>query len=181
MKPLPVALLSILLLHGAAAVAQGVYVIQGESGPVFSDKPQPGARELRLPPLNVVTPPARPDAAPAAAPAESVVPQGEASAYRSFSIVQPENYASVPAGTAPFAVRLAVDPPLQAGLGHAFVVRINGRMVAQRFTASEFTIAPEFWGEVPPPPTPSLQLDASIIDRAGRELNKAGPVRFFMH
>jgi len=180
---LPATMLALLLLHGSTLPAQGVYVTPGEKGPVFSDKPQPGAREVLLPPLNVVAPP---PVAPHAVPTSAKAPEkdGENSAaaltYRSFAIVQPANYGSVLANTALFEVRLAVDPPLQSGEGHAFAVSIDGRPVGQRLSANEFIVPPEFWGDTLPSPAQSLQLDASIVDRAGRELARAEPVRFFM-
>ena len=183
-------ILVILLLPGAALQAQGVYVTPGANGPVFSDKPQPGAREVTLPPLNVVAPPPRPVATPAAQEgAKDEVKDGAKDAirpaavlfdYRAFSIVQPENDGSVLANTALFEVRVAVDPPLQLGEGHAFAVSIDGRRVGQRFTANEFMIPPEFWGDVVAPPGQRLQLDAAIVDGDGRELRKADPVSFFM-
>jgi hypothetical protein len=184
MKSILLAIFSLLLLQGSALRAQGVYVTAGEKGPVFSDKPQPGDREVILPPLNVVTPPteAKPvgAAVPVATRGDSASHEAQAPAYRSFSVVQPENYGSVLANTALFEVRVAVDPPLQLALGHAFSVSINGRPVGQRFTASEFMVPPEFWGDTVPSSGQSLQLDASIVDRDGRELSKAEPVRFYM-
>ena len=187
MKPL---LIIVILLHCPALQAQGVYVTPGANGPVFSDKPQPGARELTLPPLNVVAPPPRPVASPTAQESardevkdgakDAARPAAALFAYRAFSIVQPENDGSVLANTALFEVRVAVDPPLQIGAGHAFAVSIDGRAVGQRFTANEFIIPPEFWGDTVPPPGQRLQLDAVIVDRDGRALSKAEPVRFFM-
>ncbi|WP_301102977.1 hypothetical protein [Propionivibrio sp.] len=177
-------LFSALLLQNVALQAQGVYVTQGEKGPVFSDKPQPGAREVSLPPLNVVAPPQEPKAAAtgnaAATSSNRVSPDATAVAYRTFSIVSPESDGSVVANTALFEVRVAVDPPLQLGEGHVFAVSINGRPVSQRFTANEFMIPPEFWGDALPPPNQSMQLDASIVDGDGRVLKRAAPVRFFM-
>lgn len=172
--------LALVLLPGSLAQAQGVYVTPGENGPLFSDQPRPGARALNLPPLTIVAPP--PVAAPAAPAVDSPVDQPAAApfAYRAFSIVQPANYGSVLANTALFEVRVAVDPPLQLGAGHAFAVRINGRAVDARFAASEFMIPPEFWGDVAPPAGQLMQVDASIVDRDGRELKQADPVRFFM-
>lgn len=172
-----------LMVQNTMLKAQGVYVTPGEKGPVFSDKPQPGAREVILKPLNVMAPP--PESRGAAPVAESardngVMPDTAALAYRSFSVVSPENDGSVLANTAIFEVRVAVDPPLQLGERHAFVVSINGRPVAQRFTANEFMIPPEFWGDTLPPPNQGVQLDASIVDGNGQVLKKAAPIRFFM-
>ena len=169
-----------LATHGAVQ-AQGVYVTPGEKGPVFSDKPQPGAKEVTLPPLNVMPPPRETTVpAPAAPAAGDYAGPATASAYRRFFVAFPENEGSVLANTAVFEVRLAVEPPLQLGEGHAFMVSINGRPVERRFTATEFMIPPEFWGDILPPPNQYMQLDATIVDRDGRVLKDAAPVRFFM-
>lgn len=172
-----------LLLLSATLQAQGVYVTPGANGPVFSDKPQPGAKPVTLQPLNVVAPPPKPKAATIVKTPdqdERAKPDAAISTYRSFSIVSPESGGSVVANTAIFEVRVAIDPPLQLGDGHAFAVSINGRAVDQRFTATEFMIPPEFWSDTLPPANQQLQLDASIVDFNGQVLKKAAPVRFYM-
>ena len=171
-------------LCSTGAQAQGIYVSPGPNGPLFSNQPQPGAKEILLPPLTVVAPAkevkvAPPVSGPTGAserPAAAAAP----AAYRSFSIVYPENDGSVLANTAIFEVRVAIDPPLEIGEGHAVVVSVNGHLVEQRFTADEFTLPPELWTATLPPPNQKIQLDASIVDRKGRLLKKAVPVRFFM-
>ncbi len=165
----------------AAAVAQGVYVTRGENGPVFSDKPQSGAKEVTLKPLNVVpsTPvmPARPDSlAPGKPPGRSGAPA--ANAYQHFSIVSPVDNGSVLGDTSLLEVRLSVDPPLSLGEGHAFVVRINGRFIEQRFTSTEFVIPPEFWEDGYLPANSRMQVDASIVDGAGQVVMRAAPAVF---
>lgn len=172
-------LMLFLLLHCPALLAQGVYVTPGEKGPVFSDKAQPGAREVSLPPLNVMEP--LPPAAKPIAPdggAERAKPDTAAPAYRNFSIVQPENDSGVTANDAVFAVRLDVEPPLAQG--HAFSLSINGRAVNRRFTSTEFLIPREFWGDEAPPNNQSVQLEASIVDAQGKVLRRAAAVRFVM-
>lgn len=174
------------LLLAAPALAQGVYVTEGKNGPVYSDKPQAGARELTLPPLNVVDPPPvpaktqQPSPPAAGAPAKPPAAAAELVAYRTFAIVWPEDDGSVLANTAIFEVRVAVDPPLQLGARHAYAVSVNGRPVDARFTAEEFMIPPEFWGDELPPPNQLMQLDASIVDGDGRVLKSAAPVRFYL-
>lgn len=169
--------------HVGPSWAQGVYMTRGENGPVFSDKPQSGAKQLSLKPLTIVPPArdSRSSALPANAPAvESSKPEVLVPGYRRFVIVSPEDGGSVLANTAVFEVRLDVEPPLQLGAGHGFVVNINGRPVNQRFTASEFMIPPEFWGEFLPPVNQAMQLDASLVDGNGQVLKRAAPVRFYM-
>lgn len=188
MKPFSavVFLFVVLLVQGAGVQAQGVYMTPGPNGPVFSDKPQPGAQEVTLKPLNVVPAVRQQKSEAPAAPVVTPITDGTAAAeavasdYRKFEIVFPESNGSVVANTAVFEVRVAVDPPLLLGDRHAIVVSINGRTVGQRFTANEFMIPPEFWDDQLPPPNQEMQLDASIIDGNGQVLKKAAPVRFFV-
>lgn len=162
--------------------AQGVYVTRGANGPVFSDTPQSGGKEVTLRPLNVVpsTPaaPTRADSLPSGKPpGHSSVSVAEA--YRHFSIVSPADNGSVLGDTSLLEVRLAVDPPLLLGEGHAFVVRINGRFVEQRFTSTEFVIPPDFWEAGYLPANSRMQVDASIVDGAGQIVMRAAPVEFY--
>lgn len=177
-------------LQIASSHAQGVYVTHGENGPVFSDKPQSGAKEITLQPLNVMAAPTTSPSSPSRAGAGvdgSATASGRAdeqraaarSSYLSFTIVAPENESSVIINTGMFDVRLASNPPLQIGEGHAFMVSINGRPVGQRYTANEFIIPPEFWGGNIPM-NQFAQLDASLVDGSGRVLIRAASVRFFM-
>jgi hypothetical protein len=52
--------------------------------------------------------------------------------------------------------------------------------VGQRFTANEFMIPPEYWGDSLPPANQSWQLDAFITDADGLVIKRAAPVRFHM-
>jgi hypothetical protein len=178
-------------LQGAPASAQGVYVTHGQNGPIFSDKPQSGAKEVTLQPLNVMAAPKAvpPSASPANAPvASSLQESGRAaerravaakSNYLSLLIVAPENEGSVIANTGFIEVRLASDPPLQLGEGHAYTLSVNGRPLGQRFTTTDLVIPPEFWGGTVPM-NQFAQLDASLVDGSGNVLIRANPVRFFM-
>ena len=176
-------LFSVLCVWSTASFAQGVYVKQGPNGPVFSDQPAAGAKEVTLKPLNVMpAPPAEAKDTNEAGPKVITVDttkQAPASDYDRFQIVSPENDGSTVANTAVFEVRLAVNPPLRLAEQHAFVISLNGRPVNQRFTATEFMVPPEFWEELPPP-NQAMQLDASIIDGKGQILKRADPVRFYL-
>jgi len=165
-----------LSLCAATLLAQTVYRTHDASGPVFSDKPLPGAQTIELKPLNVIESP--PAGASTAAPSSPVQPP--AAAYRSFAIVFPENDGSVLTNTAVFEVRVVAEPALMLADGHAFTVRIDGKPVGQRFTASEFMIPDEFWGDELPPANQRIQLDAAIVDRSGAVLKQAPPIQFYL-
>ncbi|MEF8718348.1 MAG: hypothetical protein V5B44_11710 [Candidatus Accumulibacter necessarius] len=170
-------------LLAVQALAQEVFVTRGAGGPVYSDKPQPGSRSVTLPELNVS--PAVP-VTKAAVPAARKTPDeaGNRAAavpgYQKFSIVFPENNGSVAANTALFEVRVALEPALQLGEGHAIMVSVNGRPVGQRFTATEFMIPPEFWGDTLPPANQRHQVDAAIVDSSGAVIKRAEPVTFYL-
>ena len=171
------------LVCAAGVQAQGVYVTPGANGPVYSDKPQSGGKPVALQPLNVVAQPPKAVGEPIAKTSEqhsAAKLDAVAADYRSFAVVSPEDGGSVAANTAVFEVRVAIDPPLQLGEGHAFSVNINGRPVGLRYTATEFMIPPEFWGDTLPPANQAMQLDAYVVDLNGQVLKKAAPVRFFM-
>ena len=70
-------LFSIVMAHTTTAVGQGVYVTPGDQGPVFSDKPQRGAKEVTLPPLTIVAPPKKTKASKEA---KSAAPEASAPA-----------------------------------------------------------------------------------------------------
>ena len=162
-------------------LAQGVYVTRGANGPVFSDKPNAGAKEMTLRPLTVV-PATRPSRE---APLDEVTPpardeakkESAAPVYRSLVIASPQDGGSVAANSA-MEVRLIVEPPLLLGDGHAFAVAINGRQVSQRFTATEFSLPAAFWDGGLPPANQPMQLEVSIVDGNGKRLFSATPVRF---
>lgn len=170
----------------AEVPAQSVYVTRGENGPVFSDKPQAGAKELTLKPLTVIPAPqgnvpankaGSPSGGPDARQAERKPPEASAP-YRSLTVVEPADGGSVAGDTSLLEVRLAVDPPLLLAEGHAFIVRIDGQPVDQRFTATEFVIPPAFWPEGFLPANRGVQLEVAVIDGNGQVVMRAAPVRF---
>lgn len=169
------------LLLAMPIAAQEVFVTRGTQGPVYSDRPQPGSSRVTLPELNVTqpVPVTRNTTPPAPRTADETRGQEAAApAYQRLAIVFPEDNGAVAANTAVFEVRVAVEPPLQIGQGHAIMVSIDGRPVGRRFTANEFTIPPEFWNDTLPPPNQLHQVDAAIVDRDGAILRRARPVSF---
>ncbi len=182
------ALLSFVLACSTGLAQQGVYVTQGEKGPTFSDKPQAGAKEMKLKPLSVVpaVPVPPPDKKAGAGSPEAGFGQGDRkggdrrtnSPYRSFSILAPQDNGSIAGDTSTFEVRLEVDPPLALAEGHAFVVRVNGRFVERRFILTDFLIPPEFWEDGYLPANQGMELEASIVDDNGQIVMRAAPVTF---
>lgn len=163
------------------AFAQTVYESKSGQGRVFSDRPEPGARAIELRPLNVVEPiKGGATQAPAGDKDGKEKPGKEvAPGYRSFAVVFPEADGSVAINNGTFQINLRSDPPLQIGQGHAFTVRLNGRQVPGRYTATEFMVPQEFFGDAAPAVSVQrYQLDASIVDATGATVTTAAPVQF---
>jgi hypothetical protein len=174
-----------LMFFCAEIPAQGVYVTRDKNGPVFSDKPQAGSRELKLTPLTVI--PAMPTSGTNKAQSSSDrsdskqterEPPEIAVPYRSLAVIAPADGASVAGDVSFLEVRLAVDPPLLRTEGHAFIVHIDDRPVDQYFTATEFVIPPGFWPEGYMPSGQRMQLDVAVVDDSGQILMRAPSVNF---
>jgi hypothetical protein len=174
-----------LLFFCAEISAQGVYVTRDKNGPVFSDKPQAGSRELKLPPLTVI--PAVPTSGPDKAQSSSVRPDVRQTErkppeviapYRSLAVIAPADGISVAGDVSFLEVRLAVDPPLLRTEGHAFIVLIDGRSVDQYFTSTEFVIPPGFWPDGHMPSNRRMQLDVAIVDSSDQIVMRAPSVHF---
>ena len=145
------------LLAASGLPAQTIYESRDASGTrVFTDRPSAGAKPVELKPLNIVEPvplspasPAQPDPPPSAAPG-----------YRRFGIVFPEADGTV-------GINMAT-----------FEVRVNGRNIPGRFTATENMVPPEFFGDTLPAGSQQNVIEASVIDGQGNVVMRAAPVSF---
>jgi hypothetical protein len=185
MRPISCSWIHLLLVPAFLAVcpsfsqADTIYKSPGSKGPVYSDTPAPGSRALDLPPPNIAQPPPKPAPPPQEMAGEKPPAPPQAEPYRSFRITQPEDMGSAAADTANFEVRVAVEPPLQTKLGHAFVISLNGRPVGKRYFFNEMLVPPEFFGDTIEV-SQRFRLEASIVDRHGKVLMTAQPVEFTM-
>lgn len=177
MKRMSILVCGVLLI--GAATAQTVYESKSGQGKVYSDRPVPGGKPVDLKPLNVIEAMPVAPAAPKAV-AEEAKPATTAAAipYRNLAVVFPEAGGSVAANNATFEVRVSIDPPLQIAKGHAFSLRLDGRPVSGRYTATEMMIPPEFFGEVIPAGAQQHVLEVSVVDAQGSSLLSAAPVSF---
>lgn len=177
MKRMTMLVCGVLLI--GTAVAQTVYESKSGQGKVYSDRPLPGGKPVDLKPLNVIEATPVAPAAPKAA-AEDAKPavSAAATAYRSLTVVFPEAGGSVAANNATFEVRVSIDPPLQIAKGHAFSLRLDGRPVPGRYTATEMMVPPEFFGDVAPAGVQQHVLEVSVVDAQGGSLLTAAPVSF---
>ena len=166
------------LLLASVVMAQTVYESTSGQGRVYSDRPTTGSKPLELRPLNVIEPTHVAPASPKAAAPEEPKTVAPALAYRSLTVVFPEQGGSVASNTATFEVRVSIDPPLQIGKGHAFLLRFDGRTVGIRYTSTEMMVPPEFFGEAIPAGAQRHLLEVSVVDGQGGAVFAATPVDF---
>jgi hypothetical protein len=155
-------------LWSSAAVAQ-IYESQGKSGaPVFSGQPSPGAKQVDLPPLNVVnTPqPAQPLPAPATP------------SYERITIFSPAQQDTVYTNTGAFDVQVSVSPALQAG--DAFMVTLDGNVLPGRYTSANIALTAQDYISAA---ANSVQhsLAVAVVNSHGAVLLSSSPVTFYVH
>jgi len=159
------------VLVATLAAAQPVYESRDRAGPVFSDMPAPGAREVHLPPANVMD-------SPAATPLPASPPA--AAAYANLQITQPEDGGTVHSNTGQFSVALALEPPLRPEQGDALVVRLDGTVLPHRRSTLQFDVTVDEW-QMAARDQVEHTLEVAVVDRAGKPLLVAAPVRFYVH
>jgi len=159
------------LLVVTQLAAQPVYESRDRAGPVFSDVPSPGARELQLPPANLMD-------SSAATPLPASPPA--AAAYTSVQITQPADGGTVHSNTGQFAVALALEPPLRPERGDAIAVRLDGAVLPDRRTTLQFDVTADEW-QMAARDQVEHTLEVAVVDRAGEALLVSAPVRFYVH
>ena len=159
----------LILLSPALACAQ-VYECPGQGGPVFSDTPCPGGKQMDLGPPNVID-------TNAPSPQQAAT-QVTGSIYTTFSIVSPENGGTIHTNTGQFAVSLALTPALQGG--NASSVSLDGTQLPTLRYSLQFDITQEEWESAAAANVQHL-LQASVVDRAGNTLIAGTPVQFYVH
>jgi len=163
-------LLLALLLPIMASAQTTIYECQGNDGPMFSDRPCPGAKVLDLPSPNVID--------TGAPPAQSAPPQAVAPAYTAFSILQPGDRGTVHTNTGQFSVSLTLTPALQEG--NSIVVSLDGTQLPTLRSSLQFDITPDEWQEAATDTTRHT-LSATVVDGSASVLISANPVQFYAH
>jgi hypothetical protein len=161
----------LIVLSSTVAFAQAVYQCPGQDGPVFSDTPCPGGKQMDLGPPNVIDTNAPPQQQQAAT-------QAIASAYSAFAILSPENEGTIHTNTGQFTVSLALTPGLQGG--NAISVSLDGTQLPNLRYSLQFDITQEEW-ESAAAANVQHTLQAAVVDRAGNTLMAATAVQFYVH
>jgi len=163
--------LLVVLCIATVAAAQPVYETSDRDGPVFSDIPSSGAREIPLPQINLMDSPSTPAAAQ---PAPAMAP------YTAVQIIQPENGGTVHSNTGLFSMAVALSPDLRTERGDAIAIKLDGTVLPVRRITLQFDISSDEW-QMAAKDQVEHQVEVAVVDRAGMALLIATPVRFYAH
>jgi hypothetical protein len=155
----------LLLAACATAQAADIYRSTGEYGePVYSNKPQPGATKVEVPPLTIV---------PSVPVTESAQPAGQkprTDGYQQLAIVTPTEDAPVRDNAGNVRVGLQVRPPLQNG--DRIRIYLDGAAWGNPFRSTSITL-----NNVP---RGAHTLQAAIVGPAGAELVRSQRIIFYL-
>jgi hypothetical protein len=153
----------------ALGVSAAVYRWQGPDGQtVFSDRPQEGAEEIEVRPLQTV--PAYP-VSRGVSPGGGESPDADGGSYLSFEILSPAADASIRDNAGNVEISLLLEPALQ--VDHIIRFLLDGQPFGEGVTASAVTLANVDRG--------SHNLTAIITTAAGEEIARTDPVTFHLH
>lgn len=160
------------LLFAATTAAQPVYETRDDDGPVFSDLPSDGSREMVLPPIDAASPlpaaPVQPAAAAVAVP------------YQALSISEPESGGTVHSNTGQIPVRVSITPALRAAQGDVLVVSLDKTALPTMRSTLQFDVSAAEW-QLAAVDSVEHELQVSVIALSGKVLITSAPVRFYVH
>jgi hypothetical protein len=162
---------ALLTASSAASLAQTVFETRDKAGPVFSDKPSPGAVAVDVTPQNVVSPPQV--APPPPPPAASAAP-----AYRRLVITRPADQDMVHSNTGAFGISASLSPPLRPN--DRVRVLLDGNLVPTVFRSTSVRLTEADWQSAALGTGGEHTLQLAVVDADGRPWIQSDPVRFYL-
>jgi hypothetical protein len=155
----------------ALAAAQGtVYESKDSAGPVFSDRPSPGAKPIEVSPPNLMQ---------GLQPAQQPVPAAPAPYYTGFAISAPADGDTIHSNTGAFELRVKTSPALRAAKGDRIRVKLDGNLLASSYRYSRIGLTATDWQAAAD--NVEHMLQAAIVDSTGTVLIETAPVKIFAH
>jgi hypothetical protein len=157
---------------GGLLAKSTVYESKDKAGPVFTDKPAPGAAVVDVPPPNVVE-------SPRIAPVQPPASARPAPAYRSLSIMSPADAGTLHTNTGAFDISARISPALRAG--DRIRVRLDGNLLPLSSGSPRLRVSEADWQAAADPASVEHSLQLAIVDKGGAVLIESAPVRFYVH
>ena len=132
---------------------------------IYSDKPHPGAEEIKLPETQAY--PAPQTASPTIKPEQQSFP-----GYEKIEIATPANDETIRDNTGNINVSIKLEPELQVDLGHKLVLYVDGVKLPQELTSTLFQFTNLDRG--------THTIHAAVVDSAGKELVSSKPSTFHL-
>ena len=154
-----------------ASQAQTVYESRDKAGPVFSDKPTPGAVAVDVQPTTVVSPPQV--APPPPQQAASAPP-----AYRRLVITRPAEQDMVHSNTGAFGISASLSPPLRPN--DRIRVLIDGNLVPTVFRSTDLRISEQDWQATAVGANSEHTLQLAVVDADGKPRIESEPLSFYL-
>ena len=157
----------VLLILGFSLAASGqgkIYKWEMPDGSIrYSDKPQPGAKEVKLPPLQTYTAPP----VPAASAKPKAGADDKGAAYKIFEVQSPENGEVIRNNAGMISIQLSLAPNLRAE--DSIEIFMDGKSVGSgRGTSISLTSVDRG----------SHSIQASIKDKSGKPVIQTSSVTF---
>jgi hypothetical protein len=158
------------MLCGIAAADEQIYESTEKGGvPEFSGQPAPGSESVTLPAPNVIDTSQQPAQPP---------PQAAFPGYSQLAILFPAEQGTMHTNTGAFNVKVAVQPALNAG--DAFMVTLDGKALAGRYTSADIPITSEDF-QMAAADNVEHKVQVAVVDASGNVLIAASPVSFYVH
>lgn len=154
------------------SMAQTVYESRDKAGPVFSDRPSPGASAVQLEAPNVIDVTPVPKPPPASAPA-STAP----APYRRFVIERPAEQSMVHTNTGAFGISASLSPPLRRS--DRVRVLLDGNLVPTIFRSTNIRLSESDWQDTVASLNGEHTLQLTVVDANGKPTIETTPVRFY--
>lgn len=143
--------------------------IDPQGNVIYSDKPRPGAEEIKIPKAQIYPAPPMPSASPPPTPYE----QQPFTGYQRIEIASPPNDVAVRENAGNVSVTVSLTPDLQTELGHKLVLFVDG---PQSFKAEG--TSPQF--DFTNLDRGTYVLRAAVVDSQGKEIAISKPSTFHL-
>jgi hypothetical protein len=153
------------------SLAQTVYETKDKAGPVFSDRPSPGASAVQLQAPNVV------DAPPAPKPPAAASASAAPAPYKRFVIERPAEQDMVHTNTGAFAISASLSPPLRPS--DRVRVLLDGNLVPTIFRSTDIRLSEADWQDAAVSLNGEHTLQLAVVDADGKPAIETAPVRFY--
>lgn len=167
------ALLVCLLLPGWLSATQVYKSIAPDGSVEYSDQPGPDASPLQIPPSPTLAPlPKAQNPSPPSPPSPASQASEPSVQYQAVEIVSPQQDAAIRQNAGRLTLQVKVEPGLDVQAGDRLAVRMDGSLLAGRFTGDQLTLSNVDRG--------THQVVVEVVDSKGNTRISSQPLSIHM-